>query len=277
MDGPTKNNPSACVGGKKKRIVEPNEFDFSFDSVIVLNSKAAEVRREQIKVLRLMQQHKDTMASFNEHGDSRVKTLITTYLKPKSELRLHTLTETQKSVLLKEPGPFQPDDVLDVDTFHFGHTWSSYAAFIEAEEKKALEDFMFRDAVKSAAHPFLRMPDLTKCGHMTCSGCGNAMLACHDVVFGPFCLYRVINYCNRFDDFVDDVVMKKIFIDTYNRCLAFTKFKSAKKDHVEWVFPPACMQDNSYGYMIFWYEWIYEGKWSMSFDDDEKVKEDEED
>ena len=56
-------------------------------------------------------------------------------------------------------------------------------------------------------------------------------------------------------------IIKKIFIDTYNRSLAFDLFKQNKLDNDDWIFPPACMQDNSYDYAVFWYQWQVEGDW----------------
>ena len=77
-----------------------------------------------------------------------------------------------------------------------------------------------------------------------------------------------MHFTTNFPDFVDDVVLKKIYIDTYNRNLGFTMFKQDKGVHEdEYFFPPPCMQDNSYGYLIFWYEWIFYGSWKMSYDD----------
>ena len=66
---------------------------------------------------------------------------------------------------------------------------------------------------------------------------------------------------------IDEVAVKKVFLDTYNRCLAFVLFKAkAKKVHNGWIFPPLCVQDNSYAYALFWYEWIVEDLWGLSED-----------
>ena len=70
------------------------------------------------------------------------------------------------------------------------------------------------------------------------------------------------------------LLLKKIYIDTYNRQLAYATFKQAKGVHEDWVFPPPCMQDNSYGYMLFWYQWIFEGKWEMEWPADKENDED---
>ena len=136
---------------------------------------------------------------------------------------------------------------------------------MEEEEKKAKEErerfrSLFEDTEK---HPFLRMPDLTKCGFKRCEGCGNVMLTCHDVVFGLFCVLEVMTYCEKHPEEVIDVVVKKIFIDTYNRCLAFQAFRKTKVRHTDWRFVPPCVQANSYSYALFWYEWTIEGRYKL--------------
>ena len=89
---------------------------------------------------------------------------------------------------------------------------------------------------------FVRILDLTKCGNRLCSGCGKSMMCCDDVCFGLFCVFEVISYINKKIKFVDDVVVKKIFIDTHNSCLRYTKFKEKKSVERELVFPPVCRQ-----------------------------------
>ena len=163
---------------------------------------------------------------------------------------------------------------MEGDKFvHFGHTWSSYADYIEEEERKAGADSPICEAAKGANHLFLCMPDFSKCGMKICCSCRNCMTNCHDVMFGPYCIFCFLCFCNQMPDFVDNIVLKKIFIDTYNCELAFTMFKQAKGVHEDWVFPPPCMQDNSYGYMTFWYEWIFEGKWQMDWPADDELTE----
>ena len=47
----------------------------------------------------------------------------------------------------------------------------------------------------------------------------------------------------------------------------FVLFKAkAKKVHDGWIFPPLCVQDNSYVYALFWYEWIVQGLWRFNGD-----------
>lgn len=72
-------------------------------------------------------------------------------------------------------------------------------------------------------------------------------------------------YCTEQVDYCDDLIIKRIFIDLYNRVLKFNIFRQMKKKvHEDWVFPPLlCMQDNNYGYTVFWYEWQVEGLWKL--------------
>ena len=156
------------------------------------------------------------------------------------------------------------------------NTIFTYRDFVEEQEK--IHNMSDRvQLYKKEMKPFLRMPDLEKCGLRVCSGCGKQIMFCHDVVFGPFCVYKVIKICEERRDFVCDVVVKKVFIDTYNRCLEFVTFREKANDpNDDWRFPPVCMQDNSYGYAVFWYEWVVEGMWRMNYSDDED-EEDEND
>ena len=239
-----------------------NTFDFAFDKTIVLASESANVRRQQLKLLKIFKEHMDSTYNLFEEDD-RISTLITSVLTPKSEMTLKPLTEEEKTKLLVRPDFFQPDGVVDKDAFHFGPTHDSYSAFIRKEERDAAIGANFRAEKAQLCHPFFKIPDLNKCGFQRCSGCGNLMMDCHDVTIGTYCVYRVIHAINNNIDMVDDVVIKKVFIDTYNRCLAFIKFKNGKGTHEDWVFPPPCVQHNSYSYAVFFYEWIVEGRWRM--------------
>ena len=77
------------------------------------------------------------------------------------------------------------------------------------------------------------------------------MYTCHDVMFGAFCIYECV-YCKGNNNLVCHTAIKKVFLDTYNnRCLAFVVFRGRNKTiQDEWVFPPLCVQDNSYSYVL---------------------------
>lgn len=100
------------------------------------------------------------------------------------------------------------------------------------------------------------------------------MTECHDVVFGLYYLHHVMYFYTYHTDFADNIVIKKIFIDTYSKCLVFVMFRQGTGEHKDWVFPLLCVQDNSYAYTIFWYEWIIESMWN--FDSDDSNDEDKE-
>ena len=171
-----------------------------------------------------------------------------------------------------KPGIFQPDDLVNPDHFHFGHTHMTYRDFIKEEEKKANFKCPVVETLKKKQHPFLQIPNLLKCGYMKCPGCGNVMINCHDVVFGLYCAFEVIDYCADHIEHVDDVIVKKIFIDTYNRCLRFVMFREKAGYHNEWVFPPLCMQNNSYTYILYWYECIVKGDRDLGFSSSDEEK-----
>ena len=230
----------------------------------MLNSATAKIRRQQLKVLEAMKVHNDTHKSFAENGGDKVHTIITTFLKAKSDMKKHKLCKYESKFLLTEPEPTQGDLQVDPKAFHFGDTLDTYRDFVEEQEYKAKMDAARRAMARKAKQPFLRMPNLNKCGLLRCSGCGKQMVECHDVLYGMYCVYNIMRYCNNRIEWAEDTVVRKIFIDTYNRCLPFDTFRNNNsKLHTEWVFPPPCVQDNSYNYAIFWYEWKVEGEWQV--------------
>ena len=264
------NQNSSISNPNKKRVVESFADDgntLETHKMVVLTLEDICMRRQQMKVLTAMKEHHFAKESLTGFGDARIQTVVTNYMKPKSGLMERKLSDLEAASLLVKLDPFQPDGVLDPNDFHFGHTLESYEAFIEEEQEKANRNIQ-RKLYVAEKKPLLQMPNLAKCGWMRCSGCGNLIINCHDVVFGPFCVYKSIKYCTEMQHYaVSDIALKKVFLDTYNRCLAFVMFKSKeKKVHNKWIFPPLCVQDNSYSYILFWFEWIVEGIWTFEGD-----------
>ena len=261
---------------------KPNTFDALVDSKLIVQSAIARVRRQQLKVIKAIQEHHNAMNSFEDFVDDRVQVMIDEYLKPKADLKSLELPMEEMKLLLRKPEAFQPLGVIDPDSFHFGHTEQTYQTYIkklEAKHKVCERRAQYSKEMK----PFLRLPNLNECGWMKCSGCGNYMFECHDVEYGLFCVYMCIKYCQEAEGFCTDVGVKKVFIDTYNRCLEFVKFRMRLGEHEEYEYPPLCMQDNSLRYAVFWYEWVIEGRWDFNtkwegFDEeDEDEDEDEND
>ena len=221
-----------------------------------------------MKVLKAMKEHHASMKSLSDFGDSHVQSIITDYIKHKSQMRERKLSDLEASQLLVKPDPFQPEGVLQERTFHFANEMEEYEEFVAYEQDKANRGIS-RNFYMPQRTPLLHMPNLSKCGWMHCSGCGNMMVHCHDVVFGTFCVYKCIKYCKDTDNTLNDTAIKKVFLDTYNRCLAFVIFRDRTKIvQDKWIFPPLCVQDNSYSYILFWYEWIVEGLWKCKGEND---------
>ena len=231
-----------------------------------------------MKVVNAMKEHHSAMKSLTHFGDSRIQTLITDYMKPKSQLKERKLSDLEAAQLLVKPDPFLAEGQVNPNEYHFGHTLESYQHFIDEEQERVNKDVQ-RKLYVSEKKPLLRMPNLAKCGWMKCAGCGNLMINCHDVVFGAYCVYEVVKYCSSMASYeLTETAIKKVFLDTYNRCLAFVLFKAKNnKVHDEWVFPPLCVQDNSYSYANFWYQWIVEGLWVFPSDKDDEDEEEGED
>ena len=89
----------------------------------------------------------------------------------------------------------------------------------------------------SAKKPFFSLPDLFKHGYKKCCGCGNACIYCHNVLIGPFCMFEVISTCTNQTAFVDDTILKKVFIGTYNSIQRYKQFVDKKVVGDDWSFP----------------------------------------
>lgn len=107
--------------------------------------------------------------------------------------------------------------------------------------------------------PKFKIIDLTKYGQRICPGCGNVMINCHDVLYGAFCLYEVIQYTNmEVENCNFQMKAKKNFIDCYNKSLRFHNFRDGSSNSWEqtpldsWLFPKRCMINNSYKYALYW-------------------------
>ena len=108
------------------------------------------------------------------------------------------MSKQDMKCFLVKPDLIQPDGVVNPDSFHFGCSIDSYHIFIEEYKKKKAKMDERDYCYEGKKIPFLYMYDLSKYeGWRCCSGCGNYVVNCHDVVFGPFCLYEVMSFCTE--------------------------------------------------------------------------------
>ena len=227
-----------------------------------------------MKVVKAFQKHLCSVEHLQKE-DSCVHTMITDWVKTKDDMKKHSLTNIEKKFLLTKPDVFQDDWQVDPEEKQIlGTCHMTYSSFIRREEKKHMKESPERALYRAEGKPFLRMPNLMRDGNKKCSGCGEIVMNCHDVLYGPFCVFEVIQFCNHKVYSIDNVVVKKIFIGNYNRQLATDLFKSNKGPLEEWQFPPPCMQNNSYDYALFWYSWMIECEWRMKSDDELEENED---
>lgn len=158
------------------------------------------------------------------------------YLEPKADLRSLVVPEDGRKQLLEKSSAYQPEGIPDPNEFHFCFTKDSYCKWVKNQEIKAGLVCKCCKQYSKEMRTFLCLSNLAKCGWKIFPGCGNMMFECHNVEFGLFCVYMVVRYCTEAADFVTDVGVKKVFIDTYNRCLAFVKFRMRKGIHEDWVY-----------------------------------------
>ena len=121
---------------KKKRGIVWNDLDTVIDQGAVLTSGIATVRRQQIKVLKAFQQHLNAYKKLTK-DNHRIHSVIKEWLETRKDMKAHALTKIEAKQLLVKPDLFQPDDVVDPDSFHFGFTHMSYRDFIQEQEQKA--------------------------------------------------------------------------------------------------------------------------------------------
>ena len=128
---------------KKKRGIVWNDFDKVIDQGVLLSSGIATVRRQQVKILKAFKHQLNCYEELTKENH-RIHSMIKDWLDTRvTDMKSHSLTEIEQKQLLVKPDVFQPDDVADPKAFHFGHTHSTYGAYIREEEKKAKKDTPF--------------------------------------------------------------------------------------------------------------------------------------
>lgn len=196
---------------RKKRFVERNNaLDNAIDRAIVIHSHVGIVRKQQLRVIKAIKAHHNSLKTFLDFSDDRVHMMIEEYIKPKSDLTPLILPEEERKQYLKKPEPYQPEGVIDPDAFHFGFTVNLYEKFIKEQEEAAGKSTI-RALYKKEQKPFLRMPDMSKCWMKKCAGCGCDMYNCHDVVYDLYCVFGVVNACTEEQDLISKTTVKKIF------------------------------------------------------------------
>ena len=111
--------------------------------------------------------------------------------------------------------------------------------------------------------PFIEAVDLSAHGSKYCHGCGNKMVACMNVKHGTYCAATTIRYFNNGLGKDDELIAKRIFIDSYTRAVEQEKYKKTKElGDLEVIYPPACVEFNSLKYCFEWLEWKKKGCWT---------------
>ena len=103
---------------------------------------------------------------------------------------------------------------------------------------------------------------MAKDGHKFCRHCKTSLTSCHDVLFGMYCVSSVVRYYKEEQELADDLTAKKVFINSYNSALEFHNYKltGAMGDRVM-LYPPVCLEQNSYEYATYWMQWKKKGMW----------------
>ena len=138
--------------------------------------------------------------------------------------------------------------------------------YIASETNKRKEAALANDKRKKrktlSIPPFYETYDLAKDGHKFCKHCNTSLTSCHDVLFGMYCVSTVVRYYKEEKNLADDLTAKKVFINSYNSALEFHNYKltGAMGDRVM-LYPPVCLEQNSYEYATYWMQWKKKGMW----------------
>ena len=170
--------------------------------------------------------------------------------------------------------PFDVDDTLESSDFtqrsekrYFESYLKTHIVKRELEEensakKKKKKRNTGRSKTVSVPPYCYQVYDMKKDGKKTCKHCNTKLTSCHDVLFGMFCISAVVRYYKENTTMAEDLVAKKVFINSYNNALEFHNFKiTGKMRAVEMVYPPICLEQNSYEYATYWMEWKKKGMW----------------
>ena len=153
-------------------------------------------------MLQAIQDHMNLLKSFHEHADPRILTMVTEHLKIASEMKMHTLSEIDKKPLLVCSQVFQPNHVVDPEKSIFMDSSKSYREYIKEMEEEANKRRPYMEKQKELNNPFLCLPDVLNIGWKQCARCDKQIYECHDVLYGPLCMFEVIEFCNNNVDWV---------------------------------------------------------------------------
>ena len=115
---------------RKKRIVSGRDFDLILNKSVLLGLEAARSKRQQLFILKAMQEHLQSIKAITSDGDHRVDKMITDYLKPRSEMKEYILSDIKHYSLLKRPGPSTLDVAVDPIAFDFAYNLVHYRKII---------------------------------------------------------------------------------------------------------------------------------------------------
>ena len=252
---------------KKGTIQAQKKRDLDAETRNYLIAQDRKVRKQQIKLLEAIQSQERSIAAL-KITNSRIQTRICDHLKGRHEMKSH-LVSVDVAKILQKPRPWQYKDMIERDDNP--GLEAAFTDFVDEEETKRVqagEENVKKSggqdskpaARKDPPRRYLSIVNLKSHGNEICAGCNNIMTKCHDVVYGPHAVNEVVCYINQNPEDCDDITVKKIFIDTYNNDLSLDIFRGEAKDikSDSWLFPPRCMQDNSYSYAIYWYGDNYE-------------------
>ena len=79
------------------------------------------------------------------------------------------------------------------------------------------------------------------------------MKLCHDYLFGAYCRDVAKHYYYEHPAVAEEVIANNLFIDSYNQYHEIEIHQKTRRLIAqEQLFPPACVEENSYNFVIDW-------------------------
>ena len=229
-------------------IAEQNEIFAAIKRDIIKKSTAQEVENKKQTTMNVHFPVRSALKGMNYAvGTSRTK-----QIEKKKEL------EFLKSVKT----PFAYDD--EISTSEVLQKWhrENFQRFLDDNDSKKKYDSKDEDKIaikKSKTSPgggklLKRYPQDTKNEVvLACKKCCNPMKYCHDFLFGSYCRDTVKRYYLEHPAVAEEIVAKKIFIDSYNQYREIDIHKrTGRLIEKEQLYPPPCVIENSFNFVIDW-------------------------
>ena len=115
---------------RKKRQKEHEAAQKKF-----LEQQSRRIKRQQMKIIELMNIHKHGIGGLKKSSDDTVQTKMFNHLMTRDEMKAHHVSVDVGCHLLSEPKPWQYDNQVDASSTNIRHLSGVFGGFVDHEEK----------------------------------------------------------------------------------------------------------------------------------------------